>query len=329
MNLQRRLGGQQRADDRAGRASRRLQHRTRCDTCPALAAPLSCSCRSGHQQLRDGRAGHAARRDRPRRARAASTTDPTASASARGTRKLVAVEQAVARPGHPGQAVDGVRGAHRRHATRCRRCDPSRNTSASSPSLITARARRSPSPLGRCARPGPGRRRRRPAVAAGFRQLGDGRLRRRWPTTSPTHRTRHPVKLPVAEDIPAGRTDPLTLAPGTAHRIMTGAPLPAGATAVVPVEATDGGDRHRRRSGRARQARPAHPARGRGRHRGHHGAARRPGPHPRRTRAGRRARPRRAERRSAPTGSGDVDGHRNWWRPARRCSPARSTSPTP
>jgi molybdopterin molybdotransferase len=50
-----------------------------------------------------------------------------------------------------------------------------------------------------------------------------------------------PVKLPVAEDIPAGRVDPLTLAPGTAHRIMTGAPLPAGATAVVPVEATDSG----------------------------------------------------------------------------------------
>jgi molybdopterin molybdotransferase len=52
---------------------------------------------------------------------------------------------------------------------------------------------------------------------------------------------RNPVKLPVAQDIPAGRTDPLTLAPGTAHRIMTGAPLPAGATAVVPVELTDGG----------------------------------------------------------------------------------------
>jgi molybdopterin molybdotransferase len=49
-----------------------------------------------------------------------------------------------------------------------------------------------------------------------------------------------PVKLPVAEDIPAGRTDPLTLQPGTAHRIMTGAPLPTGATAVVPVEATNG-----------------------------------------------------------------------------------------
>ncbi|CAM3255967.1 gephyrin-like molybdotransferase Glp [Mycobacterium colombiense] len=50
-----------------------------------------------------------------------------------------------------------------------------------------------------------------------------------------------PVLLPVAEDIPAGRTDELTLRPGTAHRIMTGAPLPAGATAVVPVEDTDGG----------------------------------------------------------------------------------------
>jgi len=49
--------------------------------------------------------------------------------------------------------------------------------------------------------------------------------------------------LPVAEDIPAGRTDELALKPGTAHRIMTGAPLPAGATAIVPVEATDGGVR--------------------------------------------------------------------------------------
>ncbi|MYR07087.1 molybdopterin molybdenumtransferase MoeA [Gordonia sp. SID5947] len=49
-----------------------------------------------------------------------------------------------------------------------------------------------------------------------------------------------PVRLPVAQDIPAGRTDRLTLAAGTAHRIMTGAPLPAGADAVVPVEATDG-----------------------------------------------------------------------------------------
>ncbi|ROZ99378.1 gephyrin-like molybdotransferase Glp [Gordonia sp. OPL2] len=48
-----------------------------------------------------------------------------------------------------------------------------------------------------------------------------------------------PVRLPVAQDIPAGRTDHLTLDPGTAHRIMTGAPLPDGADAVIPVERTD------------------------------------------------------------------------------------------
>jgi len=51
----------------------------------------------------------------------------------------------------------------------------------------------------------------------------------------------HPVALPVAADIPAGRTDGPPLAAGTAHRIMTGAPLPAGADAVVQVEWTDAG----------------------------------------------------------------------------------------
>lgn len=50
-----------------------------------------------------------------------------------------------------------------------------------------------------------------------------------------------PVRLPVAEDIPAGRTDVVPLQPGTVHRIMTGAPLPPGADVVVPVELTDGG----------------------------------------------------------------------------------------
>jgi len=49
-----------------------------------------------------------------------------------------------------------------------------------------------------------------------------------------------PVRLPVTEDIPAGRTDITTITAGTAQRIMTGAPLPSGATGVVPVEATDG-----------------------------------------------------------------------------------------
>jgi molybdopterin molybdotransferase len=50
-----------------------------------------------------------------------------------------------------------------------------------------------------------------------------------------------PVVLPVAADIPAGRTDGPPLLAGTVHRIMTGAPVPAGADAVVPVEQTDGG----------------------------------------------------------------------------------------
>ncbi|MFC4002087.1 gephyrin-like molybdotransferase Glp [Prauserella oleivorans] len=50
-----------------------------------------------------------------------------------------------------------------------------------------------------------------------------------------------PAELPVSEDIPAGRTDIPTLLPGTAHRIMTGAPMPEGADTVVIVERTDGG----------------------------------------------------------------------------------------
>ncbi|MBX9921634.1 MAG: molybdopterin molybdotransferase MoeA, partial [Mycolicibacterium frederiksbergense] len=49
----------------------------------------------------------------------------------------------------------------------------------------------------------------------------------------------NPVSLPVTDDIPAGRTDTQPLKPGTAQRIMTGAPLPPGATTVVPVESTD------------------------------------------------------------------------------------------
>jgi molybdopterin molybdotransferase len=50
-----------------------------------------------------------------------------------------------------------------------------------------------------------------------------------------------PVRLPVADDIPAGRTDVRPLAEGTVQRIMTGAPLPTGADVVVPVELTDAG----------------------------------------------------------------------------------------
>jgi molybdopterin molybdotransferase len=50
-----------------------------------------------------------------------------------------------------------------------------------------------------------------------------------------------PVSLPVAGQVPAGDTRAVTVAPGTAVRIMTGALFPGGADAVVPVEWTDGG----------------------------------------------------------------------------------------
>ncbi|MCW2932593.1 MAG: molybdopterin biosynthesis protein [Actinomycetia bacterium] len=50
-----------------------------------------------------------------------------------------------------------------------------------------------------------------------------------------------PVTLPVTGEIAAGDTGAFGLLPGTAIRIMTGAQLPAGADAVIPVELTDGG----------------------------------------------------------------------------------------
>jgi molybdopterin molybdotransferase len=46
------------------------------------------------------------------------------------------------------------------------------------------------------------------------------------------------VSLPIAGAIPAAAGTPAPLIPGTAVRIMTGAPLPEGADAVVPVEDT-------------------------------------------------------------------------------------------
>ncbi|MFC8221709.1 gephyrin-like molybdotransferase Glp [Streptomyces sp. NPDC057362] len=50
-----------------------------------------------------------------------------------------------------------------------------------------------------------------------------------------------PAVLEVVGDVAAGQADPVTVGPGQAARIMTGAPLPPGAEAVVPVEWTDGG----------------------------------------------------------------------------------------
>jgi molybdopterin molybdotransferase len=49
----------------------------------------------------------------------------------------------------------------------------------------------------------------------------------------------HPITLEVIEDIPAGAAPSLRVSSGKASRIMTGAVLPAGADAVVPVEDTD------------------------------------------------------------------------------------------
>ncbi|MFE9398725.1 gephyrin-like molybdotransferase Glp [Streptomyces flavidovirens] len=50
-----------------------------------------------------------------------------------------------------------------------------------------------------------------------------------------------PAVLTVIGDVAAGSGETLTVRPGEAARIMTGAPLPPGAEAVVPVEWTDGG----------------------------------------------------------------------------------------
>jgi len=51
----------------------------------------------------------------------------------------------------------------------------------------------------------------------------------------------NPVTLPVTAEVAAGDTGAYALQPGTAIKIMTGAMLPHGAEAVVPVEWTDGG----------------------------------------------------------------------------------------
>ena len=50
-----------------------------------------------------------------------------------------------------------------------------------------------------------------------------------------------PVHLPVVGEIGAGNAQLLAMSPGTAVKIMTGAPVPAGADTVVPYEWTDRG----------------------------------------------------------------------------------------
>jgi len=48
-----------------------------------------------------------------------------------------------------------------------------------------------------------------------------------------------PAHLRVVDEIPAGRVSPVTLQSGEAARIMTGAPVPAGADTIVAFEDTD------------------------------------------------------------------------------------------
>jgi molybdopterin molybdotransferase len=53
--------------------------------------------------------------------------------------------------------------------------------------------------------------------------------------------TASPVDLRVIDDVPAGGVSRTTVTRGTAIRIMTGAAMPDGADAVIPVELTDAG----------------------------------------------------------------------------------------
>ena len=54
-------------------------------------------------------------------------------------------------------------------------------------------------------------------------------------------REESPIHLPVVGEIGAGQARLVAMSPGTAVKIMTGAPIPQGCTAVVPYEWTDRG----------------------------------------------------------------------------------------
>ena len=89
------------------------------------------------------------------------------------------------------------------------------------------------------------------------------------------------MHLPVVGEIGAGQAKLMALSPGTAVKIMTGAPMPTGADTVVPYEWTDRGVA-RVVIGQAPVARPARPPCRRGRRRGRraHRARHRPRPAP-------------------------------------------------
>ena len=209
---------------------------------------------------------------------------------------------------------------------------PSRPPRAPHASTSTARLSRRCSrrcPPSRCRWPGPGPG-ARPTLVAGValppfdNSAMDGYAVRAADVPA---RRGDPVELPVAADIPAGRTDVPPLEPGTAHRIMTGAPLPAGADAVVQVEHTDGG--HRPGAGLPRRPRRARRSAGRART-----SPRARSSCPRARCSARRrsaSRPRSARRRcrcAVGPSCSCCPPAPNWSPRARRCSRGRSTSRT-
>ena len=88
----------------------------------------------------------------------------------------------------------------------------------------------------RARRDGPRAGRPQRRVPAALGQLGDGRLR-----GARGGRRGRASRCGWSRSSPAGSDDEPVVDAGTAARIMTGAPVPPGADAIVPVEDTDGG----------------------------------------------------------------------------------------
>ncbi|SDJ40592.1 molybdopterin molybdochelatase [Frankineae bacterium MT45] len=79
-----------------------------------------------------------------------------------------------------------------------------------------------------------------PVALPGFDNAAeDGYAVRSVDTRDATAET--PAELPVVGDVVAGAKSRSGMGPGLAMRIMTGAPIPAGADAVIPLAETDGG----------------------------------------------------------------------------------------
>ena len=202
-----------------------------------------------------------------------------------------------------------------------------RRPPAAHPRLACVRCRRTTS---RCSTPSAWSppRTSRADRAAELRQLRDGRLRRGARRRGHRHRRAARCTCPVVGEIGAGQARILAMSPGTAVKIMTGAPVPAGADAVVPYEWTDRGvaqvvitqapeqGQHVRSAGED-------VSRGRPAHRGGHPA--RPAP----ARPAGQRRPR-VGRRPPPAARGDpVDGLRAARARAPPAATTRSTTATP